>query len=233
MLAAEFNRPGLDVVDHRTWVFLGDGCLMEGISHEACSLAGTLKLGKLICLYDDNDISIDGEVERLVYRRYAGTLRGLRLAGDRGRRRPRQCGDRGSHRPGTAETERPTLICCKTVIGFGAPNKQGSAVDARCAARRRRNRGGPRRHSAGTHRRSKSRETLRRPGTRANVVRRTRRPGERFCCLRRRASGAGAEFARRMNGELPATGRVSRTRRSPRSMRPARPWRRARRRLLR
>jgi len=62
ILAATFNRPGHEIVDHRTWVFLGDGCLMEGISHEACSLAGTLKLGKLICLYDDNKISIDGEV---------------------------------------------------------------------------------------------------------------------------------------------------------------------------
>ena len=62
MLAADFNRPGHDIVDHHTWVFLGDGCLMEGISHEACSLAGTLGLGKLICFYDDNGISIDGEV---------------------------------------------------------------------------------------------------------------------------------------------------------------------------
>ncbi len=63
MLAAEFNRPGHVIVDHKTWVFLGDGCLMEGISHEACSLAGTLKLGKLICFYDDNNISIDGDVD--------------------------------------------------------------------------------------------------------------------------------------------------------------------------
>ncbi len=63
MLAAEFNQPGFDIVDHKTWVFLGDGCMMEGISHEACSLAGTLRLGKLIALYDDNNISIDGEVD--------------------------------------------------------------------------------------------------------------------------------------------------------------------------
>ena len=63
LLAATFNRPGHEVVDHRTWVFLGDGCLMEGVSHEACSLAGTLKLGKLICFYDDNGISIDGDVQ--------------------------------------------------------------------------------------------------------------------------------------------------------------------------
>ena len=66
MLAAEFNRPGHEIVDHKTWVFVGDGCLMEGISHEVSSLAGTLKLGKLICLYDDNNISIDGDVAALV-----------------------------------------------------------------------------------------------------------------------------------------------------------------------
>ena len=71
LLAAEFNRPGHAIVDHRTYVFVGDGCLMEGISHEACSLAGTLGLGKLIAFYDDNGISIDGEVERLVHRRHA------------------------------------------------------------------------------------------------------------------------------------------------------------------
>ena len=126
MLAAHYNRPGFNVVDHRTWVFLGDGCLMEGISHEACSLAGTLGLGKLICFYDDNGISIDGEVHGWFtddtparFRAYgwqviadvdghdaAAISRAIELA--------------------TANTEQPTLICCKTVIGFGAPNKQGT-----------------------------------------------------------------------------------------------------------
>ena len=85
-LAAEFNRDGLPIVDHRTWVFLGDGCLMEGISHEACSLAGTLKLGKLIAFYDDNNISIDGEVGG-----WFSDDTAARLAGDCRRRRARQC----------------------------------------------------------------------------------------------------------------------------------------------
>jgi len=128
MLAARFNRPGFDIVDHNTWVFLGDGCMMEGISHEACSLAGTLKLGKLIALYDDNNISIDGDVDGWFtedtverYEAYGWQVIAdvdghdsvaIAAAIDRALR----------------ETERPTLICCKTVIGFGAPNKQGSAA---------------------------------------------------------------------------------------------------------
>ncbi len=126
LLAAEFNRPGFPVVDHRTWVFLGDGCLMEGISHEVCSLAGTLGLGKLICLYDDNGISIDGHVTNWFtddtsarFRAYGWHV----VAGVDG------------HDPAavskaieaaTAETSRPSLICCKTIIGWGAPNKQGT-----------------------------------------------------------------------------------------------------------
>jgi transketolase len=125
LLAAEFNRPGHAIVDHHTWVFLGDGCLMEGISHEACSLAGTWGLGKLICFYDDNGISIDGEVHGWftddtprrfeaygwqVIRNVDGhdpdaVIRAIRKA--------------------KRETGKPTLICCKTIIGYGAPNKQG------------------------------------------------------------------------------------------------------------
>ena len=82
ILAARFNREGYEIVNHYTWILLGDGCLMEGISHEACSLAGTLGLGKLIAIWDDNGISIDGD-ERLVYGRCPSSVSGLRLAGDR------------------------------------------------------------------------------------------------------------------------------------------------------
>ena len=93
LLAAEFNRPGHAIVDHHTYVFLGDGCLMEGISHEACALAGTWKLGKLIAFYDDNGISIDGKVDDWFTDDTAATLPRIRLARHRRRRRPRRrCG---------------------------------------------------------------------------------------------------------------------------------------------
>ncbi len=125
-LAAEFNKDGHTVVDHNTYVFLGDGCLMEGISHEACSLAGTLGLGKLICFWDDNGISIDGHVEGWFlddtpkrFESYgwhviadvdghdsAAIAKALEFA--------------------KAMTDKPTMICCKTTIGFGSPNKAGS-----------------------------------------------------------------------------------------------------------
>jgi len=128
MLAAEFNRAQHDIVDHRTWAFVGDGCLMEGISHEACSLAGTLRLGKLTLIYDDNGISIDGETPGWFtddtparFRAYgwqviadvdghdsAAVARAIDAA--------------------LAESARPTLICCKTVIGYGSPGKHGTAA---------------------------------------------------------------------------------------------------------
>jgi len=127
MLAAEFNRPGLDIVDHMTWAFLGDGCMMEGISHEACSLAGTLKLGKLIALYDDNNISIDGEVGGWftddTVKRFEAY--GWQVIDDVDGHDSAAIA--GAIEQAIAKTERPTLICCKTVIGFGAPNKQGTA----------------------------------------------------------------------------------------------------------
>ncbi|MCH7821139.1 MAG: transketolase [Proteobacteria bacterium] len=128
MLAAQFNRPGLNVVDHRTWVFVGDGCLMEGISHEACSLAGTLKLGKLITIYDDNNISIDGEVggwftDDTVKRFEAYGWQVIADVDGHDSAAIAAAIDEAQ-----TDSSRPSLICCKTVIGFGAPNKQGTAA---------------------------------------------------------------------------------------------------------
>ena len=128
MLAAEFNRPGLDIVNHKTWVFLGDGCLMEGISHEACSLAGTHKLGKLIALYDDNNISIDGEVGGWFTDDTAKRFEayGWQVIADVDGHDSAAIA--AAIEQAAAETERPSLICCKTIIGFGSPNKQGTAA---------------------------------------------------------------------------------------------------------
>ncbi len=125
LLANTFNRPGHEVVDHRTWVFLGDGCLMEGISHEACSLAGTWGLGKLICFYDDNGISIDGEVSGWFTDDTAGRFEAYGWQVIRGVDGHDPEAVRRAIRRARREQARPTLICCKTVIGFGAPNKQG------------------------------------------------------------------------------------------------------------
>jgi transketolase len=127
MLATEFNRDDYDIVDHRTWVFLGDGCLMEGISHEACSLAGTLKLGKLIAFYDDNNISIDGEVDGWFTDDTPQRFESYGWQVIRGVDGHDGAAVAAAIDQATAETERPSLICCKTIIGFGAPNKQGTA----------------------------------------------------------------------------------------------------------
>ncbi len=127
ILAAEFNREGLDIINHHTWVFVGDGCLMEGISHEACSLAGTLGLHKLIAFYDDNGISIDGHVSG-----WFADDTPQRFAAYGWRVIPNVDGhdfaqiERALVEAKT-ETSRPTLICCKTVIGKGAPTRGGTA----------------------------------------------------------------------------------------------------------
>ena len=125
LLAREFNRDGHTIVDHRTWVYVGDGCLMEGISHEACSLAGTLGLSKLVAIYDDNGISIDGEVahwfgddtparfEAYGWRVIRGVDGHDRSAIDAALQMARE------------DVGRPTLLCCKTVIGWGSPHKAG------------------------------------------------------------------------------------------------------------
>ncbi|WP_129644029.1 transketolase [Peristeroidobacter agariperforans] len=125
-LASEFNRPGHDIIDHRTWVFLGDGCLMEGVSHEACSLAGTLKLGKLIAFYDDNGISIDGEVHGWFTddtpKRFEAY--GWHVVPNVDGHDPAAI--EKAIAAAVAQTDKPSLICCKTIIGWGSPNKQGT-----------------------------------------------------------------------------------------------------------
>ncbi|MBY6237655.1 transketolase [Vibrio harveyi] len=126
VLADQFNRPGHDIVDHHTYVFMGDGCMMEGISHEACSLAGTLGLGKLIAFWDDNGISIDGEVEGWFSddtpKRFEAY--GWHVIADVDGHNAQSI--RQAILEAQAETSKPTLICCKTIIGFGSPNKSAS-----------------------------------------------------------------------------------------------------------
>jgi len=126
ILADGFNRPGHTIVDHHTYVFLGDGCLMEGVSHEACSLAGTWGLGKLIAFYDDNNISIDGHVEGWFTddtpKRFEAY--GWHVIRDVQGHDPVEI--EAALKAAQAETGKPTLICCKTIIGAGAPNKQDS-----------------------------------------------------------------------------------------------------------
>jgi transketolase len=126
VLAAQFNREGHSVVDHHTYTFVGDGCLMEGISHEVSSLAGTLGLGKLIVFYDDNGISIDGEVEGWFTDDTPSRFKayGWQVINDVNGHSPSEV--KAAIEAARHETGKPTLICCKTVIGKGAPNKQGS-----------------------------------------------------------------------------------------------------------
>ena len=127
VLAARFNRDGYAIVNHRTWVFLGDGCLMEGISHEACSLAGTLGLGKLIAFYDDNDVSIDGEVGGWFTDDTPARFEAYGWHVARGVDGHDANAVDAAIRGALAATDRPSLICCKTIIGFGAPGKAGTA----------------------------------------------------------------------------------------------------------
>ncbi|ORU91287.1 MAG: transketolase [Cycloclasticus sp. symbiont of Poecilosclerida sp. N] len=126
VLAAQFNQPNFDVIDHYTYTFMGDGCLMEGISHEACSYAGTLGLGKLIAFWDDNGISIDGDVEGWFtddtparFESYGWHV--VRDVDGHDAANIKQAIEQAQK-----ETNRPTLICCKTIIGSGAPNKEGT-----------------------------------------------------------------------------------------------------------
>jgi len=126
VLANRYNRGGHTVVDHRTWVFLGDGCLMEGVSHEACSLAGRLGLGKLVAFWDDNGISIDGEVEGWFTDDTPARFEAYGWQVIRGVDGHDPVEIQQAIDTARAETGRPTLICTRTIIGFGSPNKQGT-----------------------------------------------------------------------------------------------------------
>ncbi|WP_297481461.1 transketolase [uncultured Photobacterium sp.] len=125
-MAAQFNREGHDIVNHNTYAFMGDGCMMEGISHEACSLAGTLGLGKLVAFWDDNGISIDGEVEGWFADDTAKRFEAYGWHVIRSVDGHDAAAINAAIEEAKAETAKPTLICCKTIIGFGSPNKAGS-----------------------------------------------------------------------------------------------------------
>lgn len=125
-LAAQFNRPGHDIVNHHTYAFLGDGCMMEGISHEVCSLAGTLKLGKLTAFYDDNGISIDGHVEGWFTDNIAERFEAYGWHVIRGVDGHNSDAIKAAIEDARKVTDKPSLLMCKTTIGFGSPNKAGS-----------------------------------------------------------------------------------------------------------
>ncbi len=204
ILAARFNRPGHAIVDHFTYLFLGDGCLMEGISHEACSFAGVQGLGKLIAFYDDNGISIDGEVVGWFTddtpKRFAGY--GWQVIKDVDGHDTEAV--KKAIRKARRETAKPTLICCKTVIGYGAPNKQGTEAVHGAAL--------------GESEVAAARATLGWPhapfeipddiykawDARAKGRRRSRKWKQAFEAYREAHPEIAAELARRLAGDLPA-----------------------------
>src|SRR5690606_37629335 len=203
LLAQRYNRPEFAVVDHHTYVFLGDGCLMEGISHEVSSLAGTLGLGKLVAIYDDNNISIDGEVEGWFTddtpRRFEAY--GWQVIRNVDGHDPDEIAQ--AIRTAKAETARPSLICCRTVIGFGSPNKAGKESS----------------HGAplGKDELAATREALQWPhgpfeipeeiasawNAKAAGAERESAWNALFAAYEKQFPEAAAEFARRITGELP------------------------------
>ncbi len=203
LLAARFNRPGHEVVDHRTWVFAGDGCLMEGISHEACSLAGTWGLSKLTVLYDDNGISIDGEVAGWFtddtpsrFEAYGWhVVRGV--DGHDVAAVDRAIGE------AVRVTDKPTLICCRTVIGKGSPGKAGSA-DAHGSALGEKEVAATRAALGWTHPPFEvPREVYAAFDARAKGGAAHRAWSERLSAYRAAHPSLAAEFERRMEGDLP------------------------------
>jgi len=203
IMAAQFNRPGHDIVDHDTYVFLGDGCMMEGISHEVCSLAGTLGLSKLTAFYDDNGISIDGEVHGWF------TDDTPRRFESYGWQVIRNVDGHDADEIKTAietarKSDKPTLICCKTIIGFGSPNKQGKESshgaalgDAEIALTREALgwNHGPFEIPADIYAEWDAKEA----GSKAEQA-----WNERFAAYQAAFPELAAEFTRRMAGELPA-----------------------------
>ncbi len=125
-LAAQFNKPGHDIVDHNTYVFMGDGCLMEGLSHEACAMAGTLGLGKLVAFWDDNDISIDGHISDWMEKDVGGRFESYGWHVVRDVDGHDADAINAAIEAAKAESDKPTLICCRTTIGFGSPNLCGT-----------------------------------------------------------------------------------------------------------
>ncbi len=206
LLAAEFNRAGHTVVDHHTYVFFGDGCLMEGISHEASALAGAWKLDKLIALYDDNGISIDGAVAPVVHRRHAEALRGLRLARDRRRRRPRRRGGRRGDREGARQHRQADPDLLQDDDRQGRADARRHRQGARRSARRRRGQGDARRARLAARAVRPARRGLCRLGRHAPAAPLPkRRGGESFAAYAKAFPELAAEYTRRMAGELPAS----------------------------
>lgn len=202
-LAAEFNKPGFDIVDHHTWLFMGDGCLMEGISHEACSLAGTLGLGNLIAVWDDNGISIDGHVEGWFADDTAARFRAYGwhvIEGIDGH--DSQAID-AAVREAKKVTDKPSLLCCKTIIGFGSPNKadshecHGSALGVDEVARVREQLQWP--HPAFEI----PAEIYAAWDAKQKGAQDQQAWDELFAAYAQRWPELAAEFTRRMNGELP------------------------------
>jgi len=205
MLAATFNRPGHTIVDHHTYVFVGDGCLMEGISHEASALAGTHHLGKLTAFYDDNGISIDGEVHGWFTddtpKRFEAY--GWHVVPNVDGHNPAAV--ESAIARAKAETTRPTLICCKTIIGYGSPNKQGTEATHGAAL--------------GAEEVAATRKQLDWPyapfvippeiasawDARAAGAKREREWQERFAAYQMQFPELAAEFERRMRGDLPTS----------------------------
>ena len=204
VLAERYNRPGHQVVDHQTWVFLGDGCLMEGVSHEACALAGTLALGKLIAFWDDNGISIDGEVKGWFTDDTPARFEayGWQVIRDVDGHDPVEI--QQAIETARAENGRPSLICCRTIIGFGAPNKQGTeathgaplGADEVAAARR----------ALGWHHPAFEIPADIRAGwdARARGAAAEAEWHKRFSAYRDEYPELAAEYSRRMSGDLPA-----------------------------